>query len=283
MSNHEESNPERESPLPDAIRAINTRLDAIERQQRKDEEDERRHNLSQLRVNKTIAIFTGLLFVTSVVSDIFLLVQSNIGKDSAEAAKSAAKTASDTLMLQNRPWVKIKHRIIAPLTFAAGAATMRLMDTLENVGPTVAINVFSWEDAIPVDRDNSFTTAIRRQREWCDANRHTNLTVIPAVGQFSGYTLFPHDPFELVSNVGSNKETIDRAIKDSGTGKVRFVIAGCVCYKASFEPTKTPAHQTRFIYELGTVENENVIVPDMLPKGIFSGLRLIMTDGLTVD
>ena len=278
MSNQKAGNPERAAPPTEAIVVINARLDAIERQQRQDEEEERRHNLSQLRVNKTIAIFTGLLFVTSVVSDIFLLLQSSIGRDSAQAAKSAAQTASDGLMLQNRPWVKIKHRIISPLTFTVDVARMKLVDTLENIGPTVAVNVLSWEDAIPIDRDMSFTTARRRQKEWCDANRHPDLT-----GNHSGYTLFPHDPFEQVANVGSPKETIDKAVRESGTGKLKFVIVGCVCFKASFEPNSTPTHQTRFIYEMGTVENEDVIVPDIFPKGIASGLRLILFEGFTVD
>jgi hypothetical protein len=263
VSNQEAGNPERETPPTEAIVVINARLDAMERQQRQDEEEERRHNLSQLRVNKTIAIFTGLLFVTSVVSDIFLLRQSSIGRDSADAAKSAAKTASESLLLQNRPWVKIRHRISSPLTFAIDAARMKLRDTLENVGPTVAVNVLTWEDMIPVDRDQSYATAFRRQREWCDANRHPN-----PVG-LSGYTLFPHDPFEQESNVGSTKETIDRAIRESETvGKIRFVIVGCVCYKAPFEPRSAPTHQTRFVYELGTVKNEQLILSFILPKGI---------------
>lgn len=38
----------------------------------------------------------------------------------ADAAKSAAETATNALVLQNRPWVKIKHRIITPLTFNIG-------------------------------------------------------------------------------------------------------------------------------------------------------------------
>jgi hypothetical protein len=97
-------------------------------------------------------------------------------KTSADAAKSAAETAHDALVLANRPWLKITHRIVSPLNFdfvgAAGrAATMIVEDTLENVGNGVALNVVSWEDVIPVDSDLSTTTARNGQEQWCDANK----------------------------------------------------------------------------------------------------------------
>ena len=69
-----------------------------------------------------------------------------------------AKTAEDSLVLNNRPWIKIKHRITSPLNFefhgaAGAAAVMTVEDTLENVGNSVALDVVSWEDVIPVDPD----------------------------------------------------------------------------------------------------------------------------------
>jgi len=76
-------------------------------------------------------------------------------------------------VLTERPWLKIKQRIVSPLTFNVGGraseipvAMMTVEDTIENVGPTAAVDVLSWEDVIPVDLDHSITTARARQKEY---------------------------------------------------------------------------------------------------------------------
>src|SRR6266849_3687562 len=58
---------------------------------------------------------------------------------SAIAAKSAAEIARDAFIVGQRPWVKIKHRVIQPLTFnemrnSGPVAIMTVEDTLENIG-----------------------------------------------------------------------------------------------------------------------------------------------------
>jgi hypothetical protein len=77
VSDNVEGYSDSNTPCAESIRAVNTRIDEIERRQQKDEEDERTHNLNQLRVNKTIALFTALLFVTSALSVIYLVRQTN--------------------------------------------------------------------------------------------------------------------------------------------------------------------------------------------------------------
>ncbi len=84
----------------------------------------------------------------------------NAMTNSADAAKSAAETATKSLEVGNRPWVKVNHRIVKPLDFgfvgAGGpAATMTVEDTLENVGQTVALHVLAWEDVIPLDMNST--------------------------------------------------------------------------------------------------------------------------------
>ena len=207
-------------------------------------------------------------------------------KEAADAAKSAATTAANQLVLGERPWVKIKHGIVSPLTFdivrnGGPMAIMTLEDTLENVGQTVALNVLSWEDVIPEDADHSIATARKRQAEYCDANRH------PDPRQVSGYSMFPHDPAIHQSIVGPMMETVTAAAnRNSGAlhGKVAFVLVGCVFYRSSFEPLSSPTHQTRFIYHLAIPENEGVVQPFIIPRGVARTLRLIaFPDGFTAD
>ena len=73
MSNNKDDNSDEETPSVEAIRSINARIDEIERRQRQDEEDERRSNHNELVVNRTVAVFTSQLFVTSAISDMYLL------------------------------------------------------------------------------------------------------------------------------------------------------------------------------------------------------------------
>jgi hypothetical protein len=283
MSNQEQGDSNREAELAKTVRAINGRLDIIEGQQRKDEENERRHNLSQLRVNRTIAVFTGLLFLTSAVSNVFLLYQIGIGKQSADAAtvaadaaKGSATTAASALSVGNRPWVKISHRIVRPLTFGSvGAdgpiATMTVEDTLENVGQTVALNVLYWEDVMPMDADGH-GSAIARQREWCDANRNSQQT------RTIGSVLFPHIPAIQYLRIGPLMSKVNQALAVSPIpGKVGFVMVGCVVYRSSFEPSDRPNHQTRFVYDLGIPQSGGGYLPYIIPRGAASTLRFITT------
>jgi len=50
-------------------------LDEIERQQREERKEEGEYKRSQLRFNKWLTIFTGLLFLTSVAADILIVWQ----------------------------------------------------------------------------------------------------------------------------------------------------------------------------------------------------------------
>lgn len=220
------------------------------------------------------------------------LVQAGSTRDIAAETKEQNGLLRDQLnamqagqILQNRPWIKIKHSIVTPLTFNVGdrasgvpVALMTVADDIENVGQSVAVNVIFWEDVIPVDPDHSVRTAIARQREWCDANRH------PDPRGLSGFTLFPHDPMNQQSIVGPQMpKVMAAAIRDESGLKVAFVLVGCVCYRASFDPQSSPTHQTRFMYWLGIPQN-GAFGPYVSPQGSAPELRLIeVPDGLTAD
>lgn len=206
-------------------------------------------------------------------------------KQSADAATSAAKTAANSLVLAQRPWIKINHRIVTPLTFdvlrgSGPVAMMTVEDTLENVGQSVALNVFSWEDIIPMDTPNSFQTARARQAQWCDANRNQ-------IQSMSGDMLFPKDPFVQQSTIGPMMSVVYHAA-NSNTGDLRgkaaFILVGCVVYKSSFEPLGSPTHQTRFMYWLGEPSKDGGFNPWVVPMGVADKLRLIMmSEGFSAD
>lgn len=329
MSENIQSNPDSNAPPNESLRTINARIDEIERRQRKDEEDERSHNLNQLRVNTTIAIFTALLFVTSALSVVYLIRQTGIVADqkttmdktllamltqtqvmqgqleqmkgssaqtdqliasekvSSDAARSASDTAGKELVIGNRPWVKIRHRIASPLTFDVGGrvgspATLTIEDVIENVGNSVALNVGHWEEVIPMDPDplHATKTATARARQYCDQHRH------PHPNELQGEALFPHDPRVEFSATGVEMSRIQKSvIRDSTTlnGKAGFVVVGCIWYRFSFEPKSLPTHQTRFMYYLG-VPQDGGFQPYITPTGIANELRLIdIPNGYTTD
>ncbi len=213
--------------------------------------------------------------------------QAKAAQDSVGAISGQARIAEQQLELSERPWIKVKNSIVSPLTFDVGGraggvpvATMTIDDTMENVGQTVAVDVLSWEDVIPVDTDHSTRTARARQKQWCDANRHPNPKGL------SGYTLFPHAPSIQQSTVGPPMTKVAEATIRSETGlngKVAFVLVGCVCYRWSFEPKSRPTHQTRFIYWLGVPQTAG-FQPYVVPQGTATELRLIAApDGFTAD
>lgn len=211
--------------------------------------------------------------------------QAHSSEIAAYAAKSAADTAHASLVLSQRPWIKVKLRIIKPLTFNTPAwkgpvAGMVIEDALENVGSTVALNVLSWEDLIPVDPDQSIRTALVRRTQWCDANRH------PDPRSLSGFMLFPKDPIVEKSTVGPSMEIVMKAAKANPNfmaGKVAFVLVGCVSYRSTFEPITAPRHETRFVYYLGEPQNVG-IQPFVDPHGVANKLRLVeVPDELSAD
>jgi hypothetical protein len=97
MSNSEEHERKQNPPYIDPALIIDTRLSEIERQQREEKAEQKKHASSQRITNWLLTIFTGLLFFTSVASDVLMLRYVDLTKKSAEAAESAAQTATKTL------------------------------------------------------------------------------------------------------------------------------------------------------------------------------------------
>lgn len=115
MSEQEQRDRQHNPPYFDDSLLINSRLNEVERQQREDKAEQRKHERSQRKTNWLISIFTGLLFVASLASDLLMLryvvltkQSADAAKDGAAAAKSAADTSAKTLTTAYRPRVIVQ-------------------------------------------------------------------------------------------------------------------------------------------------------------------------------
>jgi hypothetical protein len=253
-----------------------------------DQVDSRRTRVERRWLGRATAVLEVLTLVAVVCYAWEAHRQSRQMKDASDAAKSAAETAASQLVLTQRPWIKITHRILSPLTFnvpgnGGQIDSMAVEDTLENVGNSVALHIFSWEDVIPIDEDYSLRTARARQDEWCNSNRHRDTS------EHSGYVLFPKDSFRQTSQIGGEMQTVNRMAKLNKIvpGKVGFVLVGCVAYRSSFEPETAPAHETKFIYRLAERPHgaiEGPVQPFVVPTGVAGKLQLVaFPDGFSAD
>ena len=170
MSNQEEHDRQQQPPYIDPGLLINTRLSEVERQQREDRAEEKKHKSDQLKINKSIAIFTGLLFVTSVLSDCLLFYQSSLNKESAKAAKSAADTAAASLDLTKRQMIATlaaRMKFASDLTEGGGVRIVGMGTNnttgsmpATDVAATVSANIKGWPDkAVLVSFPSKIVTA----------------------------------------------------------------------------------------------------------------------------
>jgi len=196
-----------------------------------------------------------------------------VTEKAADAASTSANIAADTLRESQRTWLKISHTIAQPLRFnvtayAGPVAQSVIYDTIENVGTSVALDVVSWEDIIPLDPDEGTHAAERRLNEWCDANGR------PA--RATGLAIFPKDRLVNQSTIGPTMQAVNEAATHSTIrpGMVGFAFVGCVAYRSPVDGPDTQLHQTRFIYMLGAQLPNGAFQPHVPPAGVASGLAL---------
>jgi hypothetical protein len=161
LASGDEKQPEHKPPYIDESLVINTRLNEIQREQREEKEEQRKFQRDQLRFNKVLAWFTGLLFLTSAVSDLLLLRQTSIGKESADAARKSADTAAAVFKLTYRPRLKfvgitpaVQSYVNGELRTQSDNGRLRVTIDLPNLGPYSARNVrfFKYDNVSARDR-----------------------------------------------------------------------------------------------------------------------------------
>jgi hypothetical protein len=189
-------------------------------------------------------------------------------KNAADAAKTAADTARDALVIGNRPWIKVDLSQTAPLEFLPdGSAKIGIQERIENIGSSVALRVESWFNVFPLgSTSNTFLDAKVKQKEGCDAIRFPKTTIL------EGEEMFPHDPMLYFYAETISKDQIV-PIKDDApgmggqVGQVGFILAGCVTYRSSFEDPKVPSHETLFEYWIAKPVKRGGVIPFLDPVG----------------
>lgn len=99
MAEHEFGVPKPKPPIDESL-VINTRLNQIEK-------EERKYKRRQVRTNNLMVLFTGLLFVTSVASDSILVWQTSVTRRSADAAERSSKLTENLTKNENAAWFSV--------------------------------------------------------------------------------------------------------------------------------------------------------------------------------
>lgn len=258
MSDSEDRERKQQPPCFDPALVIDTRLSEIERQQREEKAEQRKHNLSQRITNWLLTIFTGLLFVTSVVSDILILRQSALpssalklpksaadqAKRAADAAESSATTANNTLKesegvfrIPQRPYLVAQFPVFNnSALFANQDITANI--TFKNIGKTPAVSMFKLVDMVPYhgtkDRNDYIkfiTSTFVSLRKRNQTGRHELLT------NQAREDLAPEATFFSTNKPIQLSETDLRLVLDDAEktrGSVSLFYVGIISYADSY-------------------------------------------------
>lgn len=197
------------------------------------------------------AVVTGIIGVYTL----FVLKDTlDATKDAADAAKRSADTAALQFDLSQRPWIEFQPENTVTLSRdGAGRWDGLLTAMVKNHGESVAKNVGHWLELFPVNSAAQFETAERRQRQWCDENRHPKSSFV------TGDNLFPKGNYSVRTGLGI-------AEKDITSQTMGLAIVGCVIYRAAYDPPDRPTRQTRFAYLLSMTAEGRLGLPGATKK-----------------
>jgi hypothetical protein len=171
--------------------------------------------------------FTGFMFFAN--------------KRAADAAKSAADTATKQLELSDRAWIKIDAK---PISFGGGILgslpQLHVEMTYKNVGHSAALAVQTFPELYLLNRNEFETVMVAEEERFCGRGPINNAA--RKIG-----TLFPGEAYSVKytsPNLGG-KTTDDNTFGDFR--KVAPVVIACVDYRYE---SSAAVHHTRAIYEL---------------------------------
>lgn len=210
------------------------------------------------------AIATVAIFLSGLVYTIVSFKQWQANEKAANAADSAAKTARDSLILANRPWIKIVSVTTrdlpgpqpAAMTFQKCGPKCTWADlivsvSIENIGPSVAVNTNI--ELMPLIPDLA-------QHDWGKDMLATETAFCAnakkrGTEQDSGaVTIFPRDdPFERhwTLSFAIDPKRIQHPPAPWATtnqaGWMPLSVGGCITYQSA---VSKEVFQTGFIYDL---------------------------------
>ncbi|HTC49828.1 MAG TPA: hypothetical protein VK722_21075 [Candidatus Aquilonibacter sp.] len=187
-------------------------------------------------------------------------------RDAANAASSAAKTAENTLIVSERPWVVVDAMVATgPLRFLPnGRANVNLSFHIKNIGQSIASNIYLRPQMMGnIFGQQASVEPFTRQAEWCDSVRKE--TPDPRFLK----TLFPHEDAWQPMGLELTKEEIESSSATYPVGELKrkFIVPlvyGCVNYQFPFSKD---IHQTRFIFNVSHPQPKDGSIPPMIRVG----------------
>jgi len=205
-------------------------------------------------------------FAVLAVYAAFTIAMYFANRDAANAATKAANVAEQTLIITERPWVKVDEVIATgPLTFRAdGRASINLSFHLKNIGHSIATGIYLRPQLMGNTFDQQiFDRPFDRQTEWCDKVRKE----APRARWLK--TLFPGDDTWQGMGLELTKEEIESssATNPYPESRGKFIlpmIYGCVNYQFPFSKE---IHQTRFIFSISHPQPKDGSIPPSIRIG----------------
>ena len=177
-------------------------------------------------------------------------------KSAANAAKSAADTASRQLEMIDRPWIKISVRSWVDFTFQNGNISWGVVVRTQNIGHSVATAIYPRAKLI-VASTYSIDEPRMQAEKFCAEVTHTFESVKnnPSVW---GDSIFPGDYLEFPANLVVIPSDVKNASFDGGSSLGNSLIPmliGCVEYHY---PSSDKPHRTQFVYGLSHIDDPAV-------------------------
>jgi hypothetical protein len=193
-----------------------------------------------------IMVFTGVLALVAVLQFLAMVAQAKYmregladTKKAANAAKSAAETASGQLEAYERPWIMASFATDGEITFGFDNSTvdLKVTHTLKNLGHSIAIDVHLLKELFV------FPPAVK---EYSSVRKHQDALLVSRVG--AGATLFPgvEDAPSPVYAFAMKEALVGGIVTPDPS--VNLVFLGVVSYRFANSPRP---HRTGFAYSIG--------------------------------
>jgi hypothetical protein len=214
--------------------------------------------------NAIIAVSTFFILLTNISYTVYSRLQWRASEKAANAAQSAANTARDSLILANRPWIKVVSVTTrdfagpppAALTFQRYGlnntwANLVVSVSIENIGPSVAVNTqIELMQLLPDLAQHDWgKEMLATESAFC-----ANARIRQPVHDAGAVTVFPNDdPFERHWTLAFaiNPKLIQHPnvawAASNQAGWLALSVGGCITYQSA---VSREVYQTGFIYDL---------------------------------
>jgi hypothetical protein len=192
-----------------------------------------------------------------VVSDLIIGYQSKTARIAANAAKSAADTASKQLEMMDRPWIQDNVRPGANLIFDNDAVSWGVIIRIQNVGHAVASVVVPRTKLIAVHDADVIDGPVQQAHALCNEMSKRMEDVKPNYGILGG-SEFPGNWLDFPGQATIWPAEVKSDSFDGGTElsrSIQPILVGCIVYR--YETSET-THHTGFVYMVSHTDDSKI-------------------------